>query len=235
LAFWLPSNSTRTRLTGAGIEVRNSPSSLTFAHSKVMILDQKHAVVMSANMNSYSMSSERNYGVIDDDPYDLSDLQAVFEADWNGTDLPSLSCTRLLISPVNSGYWIKNLISKSQISLELEVMYLTDSVIKAAVIAQSEAGVHVRVMLADPVWIDYNPATAAELAQAGIEVKYLMSVELHAKLIISDGVVFVGSENLSYGSLNKNREVGLFLPANSAGSTATISQFEADWKTGVVP
>jgi cardiolipin synthase A/B len=161
----------RTRLTGAGIEVRNSPSNLTNAHSKVMILDQKHAVVMSANMNSYSMNSERNYGVIDDDPYDLSDLQAVFEADWSGMELPSLSCTRMLISPVNSGYWIKNLISKSQTSLELEVMYLTDTVIKAAVIAQSEAGVPVRVMLADPAWMSENPATAAELVQAGIEVK----------------------------------------------------------------
>ena len=72
------------------------------------------------------------------------------------------------------------------------------------------------------------------LKAAGIPTKYLYKYELHAKLIIADGVAFVGSENLSYTSLNKNREVGIFV--TEKGPAATIqSTFNSDWSAGVNP
>ena len=77
-----------------------------------------------------------------------------------------------------------------------------------------------------------NAGTAAELSAAGIATRYLYSYELHAKLIIADGVPFVGSQNLSTNAIENNREVGVLVTdTEAAGIIAT--QFEADWAAGV--
>ena len=92
-------DSARTSLENAGVEVRSAPSEFNHAHAKVMIVDGQLAVVMSANMNIYSMASERNYGVIDRDPQDVAQVQAIFERDFNGSGEVDVSCTRLIVSP----------------------------------------------------------------------------------------------------------------------------------------
>lgn len=60
-----------------------------------------------------------------------------------------------------------------------------------------------------------------------------MKKPLHAKAIIRDGEsAFVGSFNYTKNSLERNREVGLFVSGELAKS---ISQaFESDWKQGEV-
>lgn len=222
----------RDQLAAAGIEVRDAATNFTYYHAKVMILDGQTAVIMSANLNGYSFSSERNYGVVDRDPQDVADAAAIFEADWAGGAV-DLSCTRLVVSPVNSRQRLQGLVSGATTSLDLAVMYLSDNQVRAAVLERAGAGVAVRVLLADPGWIDSNVQTAMELTAAGVPVKYLTAWELHAKLVIADGVAFVGSENFSWTSLDRNREVGLFVvepdPAAQAGA-----QFETDWAAGVV-
>ena len=56
------------------------------------------------------------------------------------------------------------------------------------------------------------------LVRAGVDVRLNSASELyiHAKAVISDGnKAFVGSENLSYESLDMNRELGILLSADS--------------------
>jgi len=220
------------KLTAAGVEVRPAPAEFKHAHAKVMIVDGALAAVMSANMNSYSMQTERNYGVVDHDVQDVADLSAIFERDWAGSGDIDQSCTRLIVSPLNARQRLTALISGAQQSLDMAIMYLSDNQIEDAVIARAQSGVAVRVLLAHPEWIDSNPATAAELSAAGIATKYLYAYELHAKLIIADGVPFVGSENLSYTSLERNREVGMLLTEPEPVGEV-LSQFESDWSAGV--
>ncbi len=223
--------SAETRLVAGGVAVRDAPAMFTHAHSKVLIVDRARAIVMSANLNGFSISSERNYGVVLVDRDDVNDLAAVFESDWSGAPL-DLVCTRLLVSPVNARQRIFELIAGAGATLDMAVMYISDSAVRDAVVARADAGVAVRVLLADPAWIDGNTATAAELEAAGIPVKFLKTDELHAKLIVADGVAFVGSENLSYTSLTQNREVGV-LVGEPGPAAAVAGQFEADWAAGV--
>jgi phosphatidylserine/phosphatidylglycerophosphate/cardiolipin synthase-like enzyme len=65
-------------------------------------------------------------------------------------------------------------------------------------------------------------------------VKFLKTAQLHAKLVVADGIPFVGSQNYSWTSMTKNREIGLFVtePTPQAAITA---QFEADWRAGAQP
>jgi len=218
----------RDRLTAAGVTVRNAPARFEFAHAKYLITDGTRAVIESANFNYGATSTERNYGAVDDDPDDIADLQAVFDADWNGDADPDLACTRLIVSPINARARLLALIASADQTLDLEVIYLSDSTIRTAVIQAKQRGAAVRVLLADPSGFPENIDTATTLDNQGIPVRYATTFDLHAKLIIADGVAFVGSENLSPTSLASNREVGLLVTEPTPVATIQ-AQLDADW------
>lgn len=220
-----------SHLSTAGIDVRQAWSAFEHAHAKIIFVDDVAAAIMSANLNDYSMETERNYGVIDRDPADLDDLARIFDADFDAKASPSLDCTRLIVSPVNARARMVALVEGAQTSLDLAVMYLSDKSLKSAVIARAQAGVTVRVLLADPAWISSNVSTATDLAAAQIKVRYLKSWELHAKLVVADQTAFIGSENLSWTALNKNREIGLFI-SEDVLSANVKAQFSSDWAAG---
>jgi phosphatidylserine/phosphatidylglycerophosphate/cardiolipin synthase-like enzyme len=217
----------RAQLSGAGVPVRDAPSGFEFAHAKYLVIDGETAVITSANFNFGALSSERNYGAITRDPDDVADLAAIFDADWDGGAL-DLACTRLVVSPVNSRQNLLGLIGGAEATLDLSVIYMSDSTLRGAVIAAHDRGVAVRVLLADPDDFPENADTATTLANQGVEVGYATSFDLHAKLIVADGVAFVGSQNLSPTSLNENREVGV-LVTEPAAVAPIEAQFEADW------
>src|SRR5262249_16181034 len=74
----------RNRLTSAGVTNRNAPTIYSYSHAKYFLVDKQAAVIMSMNFNAEAMSGERNYGMVDRDPDDVADLQAIFEQDWAG-------------------------------------------------------------------------------------------------------------------------------------------------------
>lgn len=108
-------------------------------------------------------------------------------------------------------------------------MEFSDSDVRDAVVARAGAGVAVRVLLADPSWIDDNSGAAAFLAQHGITAHRLATPRLHVKAIGVDGAqAYIGSENMSYTSLDENREVGLLI-AEPDGVATVHTAFETDW------
>lgn len=222
----------RTILTNAGVPTRDAPSLYQFAHAKFLLIDDDTAVIMSNNFNADAMSNERNYGMVDRDPDDVADVQAVFDQDWamaggEPAQPADLACTRLVVSPTNAHRRILDHIESAQDTLELQIMYLSEMNVRDAVIAAKTRGVAVRVILGDPT-DDAIPMLKA----AGIPVRTSTnSYYLHAKLIVADGVVFVGSENMSFTSLNRNREVGALVFEPSAAAVIS-TQFETDWTIG---
>lgn len=223
----------RNALLAAGVPVRISPESFTHSHSKVFLIDGDTALVMSGNLNYYSMVSERNYGIVNTDADDIADIRAIFESDWlDDGSFPDLSCTRLLVSPINARQRVLDHINGAIDTLDMTVMYISDDSVRTAVVDAAERGVAVRVLLADPSWIDDNYTTADTLAAAGIPVRFLYAFQLHAKLVIADGVPLIGSQNMSFTSLNRNREIGAIVGAESAAQVAR-QQLESDWALGV--
>jgi len=219
----------RTMLTQAGVATRNDPASFTYSHAKYVIADGV-ATIMSANWNSGAMIDERNYGAVDRDADDVADLQTIFDADWAQKPV-AMECTRLFVSPTNAKPRLLALIDGATKTLDLEVLYVTDTDVLAAIVAAHDRGVAVRVMLADPTTTDGNATTKTFLGGKGVEVRTIdaLTFPLHAKLVVADGVAFVGSENLSYTSLIDNREVGLLVFEPDAMAPIT-TQVEADWK-----
>ena len=220
--------STHTKFVNAGVAVKDTLTQYPYAHAKYMIIDGSTVVIMSANFNAGAMSSERNYGVIDTDPLDIADAQVIFNFDYGVGPLPDLSCTRLLVSPINSQSRVLSLINGAHTSLDLELLYLIDSTIFSAVQQAKVRGVTVRVILSDPSTTPENTGTITTLKASNIPVHIATAFDVHAKLIIADGISLVASENMSYTSLTSNREVGV-LVLESDGNATIQHQFDADF------
>lgn len=228
---WVSENDAQ-ELLAAGVELRDAPERFAHAHSKVLILDGTRAVIMSANLDSGSMGSARNYGIVVDDPRDVSDVAMIFDADWAGQSWDA-SCTRLVVSPDNSQERLVALIDSADERLDLSVMYLTETQVMGAVKRRARAGVPTRILLSDPGQIVANRETIRELQEAGIPVRVFRAEFMHAKLITADDKAFIGSQNMSFTSLTRNREIGALV--SGAAAAAAQAQFEADWKLGETP
>jgi phosphatidylserine/phosphatidylglycerophosphate/cardiolipin synthase-like enzyme len=218
------------RLIAAGVDAREPPAGFPHYHPKVALLDGTTAIVMSGNWNESGVT-ERNYAVVLQDLDDVADLAAIFEADFDGAPL-DLTCTRLLVTPLNARERLLAHLRSATRRLDLSIMYMTDRAARDVVLERAAAGVPVRVLLADPTWITSNTATAERLAEAGIPVEHYLVSRLHAKLMLADDVAFIGSENLSRTSLDQNREIGVLL-SEPAILERLDAQFEADWAAGV--
>src|SRR5262245_8954546 len=225
----------RPAFQAAGIATVNASTVYTFSHAKYLLIDRASAVIMSMNFNIDAMSSERNYGMVDTDPEDVSDVQAIFDQDFAlGSGMSpkpaDLTCTRLIVSPVNSHARILDLINGSKTTLDVEVLYITDATVRNAIGAAKARGVTVRVILENPSDQAPNADLTTYFKNGGVPVRYAEAFYCHAKLIISDGIAFVGSENMSPTSLAQNREVGalVFEPTQAA---VIQQQFDVDWST----
>ncbi|HEY6035123.1 MAG TPA: phospholipase D-like domain-containing protein [Kofleriaceae bacterium] len=220
--------------SNGGVQWKPSASVYQYSHAKYLVIDRTTAVVMSMNLNGDAMTKERNYGFVDQDPEDVTDVQNVFEMDWQLAQgktpvAADLACTRMIASPVNSFQRVLELINGAQTTLDVEVMYIADATIQAAIGNAAGRGVTVRVIVEDPNDTTQNAGVAAFMAARGIPVKYaVQQFYLHAKLLIADGVAFVGSENMSTTSMTQNREMGalVFEPDQAA---IIQQQFDADW------
>jgi phosphatidylserine/phosphatidylglycerophosphate/cardiolipin synthase-like enzyme len=218
------------RLKAAGADVIWSDTRFQFMHAKVLIVDGAEAVISTGNYAAFRMALERNFVVRDADPADVGVLVTLFDADFARKD-PDLTCTRLLVSPVNAKQRLLDFIASAKTDVLVESMQLADNDVRDALAARKAAGVTVRVLLADPAWITANADAATFLAAHGIEARHMKQPGVHVKAVVVDGAIaYAGSINLSWTSLTKNREVGLLVtePLNVAAMQSTMSH---DWLT----
>ena len=217
-------------LAAAGAHVQWSSPTFTYTHAKFFVVDNQVAVFSTGNFSkTYSIDLERNFVSTDRDPADVADLIALFEADWAG-QTPQLSCTRMILSPINSRTRILDLINGAETSLTIESMQFADPSVRDAVKGRIMAGVQTRVMIADTGFVSANAAAATYLKALGVTPKWIP--HLHTKVIVVDGTrAYVGSENLSSTSLDHNREVGAIV-IDASSITPLTDTFEKDWAAG---
>jgi cardiolipin synthase len=100
--------------------------------------------------------------------------------------------------------------------------YLTDPGIIDGIVAAAQRGVHVRVLV--PKHSNNEPAQYAlehsydRLLSAGIEIWEHPAV-MHAKVIVADGLIIVGTINLDAWALYRDLEIGLIINDPQIAST----------------
>lgn len=218
------------RLKAAGADVIWSDTQFQFMHAKVLLVDEAEAVISTGNYAAFRMTMERNFVVRDADAADVDVLVKLFDADF-ARKTPDLTCTRLLVSPVNAKQRLLDFIASAKTEVLVESMQLADDDVRDALAARRAAGVVVQVLLADPSWITANADAATFLAAHGIEARHMKAPGVHVKAVVVDGTLaYAGSINLSWTSLTKNREVGLLITelTNVTTMRATMTH---DWST----
>ena len=222
-------DSVRNTLRSSGIDASWGNRVYSFTHAKFAIIDDATAWVMTANLTKSAFEKNREVLIRSGSQDLVHDLLRVFWADRRRSP-----CTagRLVVSPGNAREDIVQMLMSAGSSVDIASEVLDDSQVKQALERLSSRGVHVRALVASPERIEVNAASRQELEKVGVAVRYLGSPYLHAKYVVIDGrIAYVGSHNLTSGSLDENREVGTITDEPAIVAVVEAS-FLSDWPLG---
>jgi cardiolipin synthase A/B len=211
----------------AGIPVVWSNPAFTFTHEKCVMIDHKQAWIMTANAESSVPEVNREYLAIDNEAADVTEAEAIFTADHA---MQSITPTGdLVVANTNARPDLVALINSAKKSLDVEDEEFSDndsSGVTDAVVSAAGRGVTVRLIVAGGS-TDTTQTTALNDVKAAGGTVYTSDVSsgggsatdpyIHAKTILVDCATgtctsgFVGSENMTTGSLLYNRELGLII------------------------
>jgi len=212
-------------LQAAGVPVRwANESAFTYTHEKSMEIDDRVAGIFTFNLTSSGLYRNREFGVIDSDPFDARTIGAIFDADWNRRERGlRIADPVLAVSPVTSRRAFQVLIDTAAHTLDLYAEEVDDAGIEAYLAGAERRGVHIRLITSQ------TSAGVDTLQRDGIRVKILPRPYIHAKAMVADGArLFIGSENISATSLDQNREMGIVV-ADPRLARVIEQTFGSDW------
>ena len=220
-----------------GAKVTWSSPSYHYTHQKTLIIDGTQAVIMTANLTSEYYPTSRDFLVTDTNRADVSAITTVFDADFAHQPVRPGDGSDLVWSPTDSQDKLLGLIDGATSSLRIYSEEMGDTTVENALIQAAKRGVDVQVCGENENG-EYDSAYT-RLARAGVHVSYYSSPDgfyIHGKVIEADygtshAKMFIGSENFSSTSLNRNRELGLILSGHPVLS-AIASTFAADFRNG---
>jgi len=176
--------------------------------------------------------SNWEYGILTDEPALVSDIAAVFDADWAGRQPELSSQSPIVLSPTNSRDTIQSLINSAKDTLWLEQSTLLDDEVTDRLVDAAGRGVDVRFI--GPLRQDeddYARANHERLRSAGGQVALLSDPLVHAKVIVADEKqALIGSINLTYSSMDLNREMGV-LTEDVRVLRRLLETLRVDWQS----
>ena len=224
-------------LKSNGVSVVWAPAN-TIYHQKTITYDNAISMIGTGNLTSKYYKTGRDYWVSDTNRNEIDAITSTFNTDFTSSSLTNgVPAGNLIWSPGAEGPLV-DLINSASKSVWFESEELSDQAVINALAADAKRGVQCEiVMTASSSW-----ATAfSTLKAAGCQVHTYPNTSdglyIHAKSIIINANtpganLFVGSQNASSGSLNSNRELGLFLNMQNASDVVSgISKtFNSDFQ-----
>jgi cardiolipin synthase len=212
-----------TELTEIGIQVSYAAGStenkLKRYHYKILTVDDKESLVLTFNPTKKNLHYARDFGVLIRDSEITSELNKLFEADWEGKefkpeDLP------LLISPYNSRRKLRRLLESATRSIRILDAKISDEEMIVVLLQKAASGCDVKVIGRDMHF---------DQIVANFHARGLGRYKLHAKCIVVDGTTFfIGSQNLRRASLDRRREVGIII-GDEPMARRIERVFDEDW------
>jgi cardiolipin synthase len=225
-------------LRAHGVHVTWSSSAYTYTHQKTLVVNNSVAIILTANLTSRYYATSRDFGVVDTDPRDVAAITATFSADFAHAAITPGRGDDLVWSPTTAQASLLGLINGARHSLRIYTEEMADTTIENALASAARRGVTVQVV-GENTDGQYDQAYAA-LAKAGVQIRYYDSPSgfyIHGKMILADygtpaARVYLGSENFSETSLDRNRELGLII-AGPAIMASLAHTFAGDFAHGI--
>lgn len=220
-----------------GIKVVWSSTKFEYTHQKTLTFDNSVSMVQTANLTQRYYPTSRDFLVKDTNPADVAAIVKVFNADFAHQPITAGDGHDLVWSPTDSERQILSVINGARKNLRIYSEEMGFSTAIDAIEAAAKRGVDVQVC-GENSESEYT-STFEEMARDGVHVSYFSSSTgfyIHGKVVLADyGTsrerAFIGSENFSNTSLNRNRELGLITSAPSVLS-AIVKVFGADFAKG---
>lgn len=231
-------------LRASGIAVNWEPRTFVFNHQKLLLIDNKLAIVLTANLVFATFANERNFGVKIKDADSVAAAQQIFNHDWSyQTATPQLSLLKW--GPNDSRPAILRVINGAQKTLDIYAPELSDREVIQALAHAAHRGVKIRLLSSSnpDETVDQDERLYREtpyyyLTKVSAAVRLLDDLYIHAKVIIADyqtdaPSAYIGSANLSKNSLDCNRELGVII-SNSNALQPVMNIFDHDWLAATV-
>ena len=220
-----------SQLTSAGVACKYAPDAYQYTHEKAVVIDGATALIMTMNASTSAFSGNREFVAVDQDPDDVAETEALFQADWAG-QTSTHSSGKLITAPDNAEGRLVGLIDSATATIDLEGETFSADSILQAVGRADKRGVKVRIVLSDEAPSSAQTTAVMGLKQVGIAVRSLSNPFVHAKALVVDGkIAYVGSENFTANSLQNNRELGVLVGKQSEVDTIA-STIAADFAAG---
>ena len=216
-------------LQNGGVLARFTPTYFALTHQKTLVTDKNQALIMTFNFAPKYYATARDFGVLDKDQNDVHSIENAFTSDWNNQNTTTDNADDLVWSP-GSDIDMLLIIQSAKKELDIYNEEMADQRIIGALDNAVKRGIAVKIIMTyQTAW---KPAFE-ELKNDGAELHLFhgeKGLYIHAKMILADQAnVFLGSENFSYGSLDQNRELGIFL-SDPAILNSLQKTFSEDWQ-----
>jgi phosphatidylserine/phosphatidylglycerophosphate/cardiolipin synthase-like enzyme len=199
------------RLAAAGALVAWASPRFALTHAKVAIVDHARLAVLTLNLTRSGLGLNREYVVVDEDPRDVAAAEALFSSDVTGVDAGVIASGRVVASPASTRGALAAAVGRAARAVTVEMEELSDPGLVDALVAARRRGCAVSVALPGSGRSAATSAAARRLAEGGVAVRLVDAPTIHAKAVVADDWLYVGSANLTTASLDFNREVGLAL------------------------
>ena len=218
------------KLIAAGLNTKYTNPVFRFTHEKSFIIDDT-LFVLTANMTKSAFSRNREFGIIQNDPGDVAEAVAAYNADWNREKFEP-SRPNLVWSPVSARPKLTQVVQAARSTLLVYAELAQDDTIIDELIKAQKRGVKVRFLISPSSQgedEDANKVDLDKMQRGKVSVRYLKSPYVHAKVFVADDeLAYVGSINLSTGSMEFNRELGILVKDRTA-IRLLDEIFEKDW------
>jgi phosphatidylserine/phosphatidylglycerophosphate/cardiolipin synthase-like enzyme len=225
----------RARARGVIVDVRTEHRRHAFdshavLHAKAAVIDERTAIVTTANVTRSGFGSPGEVCVVDDRPDDVQALSAAIA----GLPDPASSGQRIAAGP---GAALRDSIAvllSSPSDLRIASEDLSDERVVEALIARHAAGHLDRVLINDKGALSREQRrTVSRLHGAGVAVRAPVDAYMHEKYVDDGDRIYVGSANLTRNGLDEGREIGVVAPAADFGIGAEQlrANFDALWSS----
>ena len=210
-------------LSAHGVHVRYSPTYFALTHQKTLTVDGRESAIMTLNFDGL-YSSTRDYAVIDTQRADMAAIEAAFNGDYAGARTTASAGSGALVWSPGAAPTVLRMIRSATRSIDLEDEEMAYAPAASALCAAAQSGVAVHVVM---TYASEWRSAFDRLAHCGVSLHLYHGQRyyIHAKLMIIDGRrALAGSQNLSTGSLQYNRELSIMV-----SDAPSVAQFAADF------
>jgi phosphatidylserine/phosphatidylglycerophosphate/cardiolipin synthase-like enzyme len=195
-------------------------------HYKILTVDGLTSLVFTFNPTRENLHYTRDFGLEIVDKKVATELDRLFEADWEDMEFKPDAKSPLLISPYNSRAKMERLFEGATRSIDIFDAKVEDRAILELLRKKAADGVEVRIL---------GDAKHGGSFPKGITFRAVPRFKLHAKCSIVDGErAVLGSMNLRSESFDRRREVCVYVEEPDVLKRLT-AVFESDWEQKARP